>query len=211
MGRVIDVAGQRFNRLVALEYVGSRSGRRYYRCACDCGVEIVAAVGNLRKGDTQSCGCLKSEVTASRNLIHGGAARSGKAPEYESWRGMMARCYDPKNIGYARYGGRGITVCERWHDYAAFLEDMGAKPGPGYSLDRLDPDKGYSPQNCRWADDLEQANNKCNNRFIDIRGEVMTLAQASRRYSVNYDKLKYRIKRGDSPEAAIAELTGGVK
>lgn len=154
-----DLVGLRFGRLVVV----SRNGADQYRaalfcCSCDCGGTITTRGASLKRGTTKSCGCLHSE-TASRLKAKHGWAGKGRS-EYGTWLGMRRRCRSKDAHNYDRYGGRGISVCERWNSFEAFLSDMGEKPGPGYSIDRINNDGNYEPGNCRWATIAEQAVNK---------------------------------------------------
>lgn len=160
-----ELAGQRFGRLVAVElhdvvpysYIhhlrGPQSVRaKRWRCVCDCGAETVTFQGQLLSGRAQSCGCLKRD-----NLTRHGGSYSRL---YRIWRGMKQRCLNPRNKRYADYGGRGVTICDAWIDFAGFQRDMGEPPGDDWTLDRIDNDLGYQPGNCRWATRSEQQRNK---------------------------------------------------
>lgn len=160
----------------------SRNGRPRKRwwCRCQCGKELAVLDQNLRvalrreTGGSRSCGCLARAI----NTRHGEYATESLSPEYRTWLSMNKRCYSPNNPSYMDYGARGIGVCAEWrHDYTAFLRDMGRRPGPRYSIDRIDPDKGYSPENCRWATIATQNRNRRCVNFYRYQGEVMTLAQ----------------------------------
>lgn len=151
-----SMEGMRFGRIVVIR----RNGRECV-CACDCGETFTADRGNVARGRTRSCGCLKREATSERNRIsakHGHAARESR--EYRTWTAMIQRCTNPKAPNFADYGGRGITVCDSWRTFAIFYSEMGPRP-PGTSLDRIDGTRGYEPGNCRWATPKEQRANRC--------------------------------------------------
>ena len=151
MPKFCDLTGRRFGRLVVLEHIGrNQSKKQLWKCACDCGSTHETDSGSLTWGCTTSCGCyLRERITK-----HGG---SGKA-SYNTWRGMMRRCYNTKDKDYPRYGGRGVAVYPAWHRYESFAADMGEPEGE-QTLDRIDPYGNYTPDNCRWASPTTQARN----------------------------------------------------
>lgn len=182
--RVLDISGQRFGSLVALRPTDQRThGRVVWECLCDCGATALVAGDTLRDGRTRSCGCLRRSTGAKATAYkHGGAAGDALSPEYKVWRGIKRRCFMPNDPAYPRYGGRGIRLCDRWMDFNAFLSDMGPRPSPDHSIDRIDNDGNYEPGNCRWATRAEQSQNRRNTRLSpDLVREIRARDQSGER------------------------------
>lgn len=198
-----DLTGQRFGRLVAIERVGTaKDGQAQWLCQCDCGNTTVVRAGDLRRGNTQSCGCLQKEYMESDwNKTHGLA----HTRIYKIWSDMKARCSNPKDTHFREYGARGITVCQEWQD--DFMTFYNWSMTNGYTneltLDRIDNNKGYSPNNCKYATRREQANNRRSNHFLTFNNETHSLSDWSRIMGIKYNALRNRIRRNWSIERAL--------
>lgn len=197
MGVFINLTGQRFGSLVVGDRLVSSSKSTMWEVVCDCGVSRAVSSGNLRNGHTQSCGHLRYErIAATRKQ---GGLTVTKRYEYSTYSSMLQRCNNKSVREYRWYGGRGIKVCSRWSGsggFGRFLEDMGDRPY-GLTLDRIDGDKGYSKENCRWATWQEQAANKKTNHMVDYYGESITITEAARRMSTHTATIYRRLRRGD--------------
>jgi hypothetical protein len=167
--RALDRTGLSYGWLVCIELLPSIPGRKTARwlCRCKCGAEIEASATHLASGGVKSCGCIK-KVNCRGVTKHGEAGAGRRTPEYISWYAMINRCECESDPRYSAYGGRGIKVCRRWrNDYAAFLSDMGRRPSAEHSLDRINVNGNYEPDNCRWADRKTQAANKRVKVYLD--------------------------------------------
>lgn len=195
--RKLELTGQRFGKLLVIrlaEVLPKSKGSRYvWLCRCDCGGEARTATINLRSGNTKSCGCLFTARQKMGNLTHGWSKRN----VYKVWKTMRARCQTPTNKQFQDYGGRGITVCERWNDFLNFLEDMGV-PIPGMTIERKDNNAGYSKENCKWATQREQNQNKRNNRNETFMGRTQGRAAWERELGLRSGTISKRMKAGVS-------------
>lgn len=200
-----DESGNVYNRLTVIEPVEVRRGDTIWLCRCECGNLTTVSGCNLRKGNTKSCRC----------LLRSANGRS-KTLEHSCWRQIKNRCYNPRYPWYHRYGGRGITICKRWRaSFLAFLEDMGKKPFPEASIDRIDNDGNYScghcpeclangwPANCRWATQKEQTRNSRQNHLVTVQGETCCVSEWAERYGISCHTIFTRLCRGWSPERAV--------
>lgn len=188
--KTIEV-GSRFGRLVVVSPGRKRNGKFHSDCACDCGRSVMIRQTYLRNGHSRSCGCLRDDSTRRRVTTHGMAGTK----IYGRWFNMLRRCNSPTDPGWERYGGRGITVCERWLSFDGFYADMGDAPS-GKSLDRIDNSKGYSPENCRWASQQEQARNTRRNRRITHDGRTMLLCEWAEFLGIPMNILGWRLSVG---------------
>ena len=205
MSKRENLTGRKFGRLTVVSLVGpDQHGCIVWKCQCECGVEKNFIAGNLRK-KSRSCGCLRKEVTRENRTTHGCSCGVRKTKEYQSWSDMKKRCYNPKNSHYKYYGGRGITVCERWvNSFENFLADMGRKQSV-YLLDRIDNDKGYFFENCRWVTTRQSAENRRYCIPIEFNGKKMLLSQFCRELGLERKLIECRIKRlGWSVQRALS-------
>lgn len=203
-----DLIGQRFGRLTVKSFAGQFAAGSKWNCVCDCGGTSATLITKLRTGRTISCGCAKLEKFVDRNTRHGKA----RTPTFNIWAKMRRRCEAPADPAYPDYGGRGIKVCARWmvgesgmHPFECFLADMGEKPSPLHSTDRIDNDRGYEPGNCRWATAREQARNRRSNRMVFVRGVEMPVAQACELLGLDHNFVNARLQHGFSWERAISQ------
>jgi hypothetical protein len=198
----MDLAGRTFGRWTVLD----RAERaRYWNCVCECGNRREVFDSSLTTGSSPSCGCITRTVFAARWVTHGHAGSGSRSIEFETWCRIRQRCENPRNPGFKNYGARGIAVCDRWReDFQHFLDDVGYRPGPGFSLDRIDNERGYEPGNCRWATAKEQARNRRSSRFIVAHGQRKTVAEWSELTGVSPTTISRRLASGMTPEQAVA-------
>ena len=194
MKKVIhDLTGQRFGRLVVIGVDDRNTRKTYYYCQCDCGTVKSIRSDGLLSGAVQSCGCLHKEV-ATENVQQNHKHKMSRTRPYEIWQGMKRRCYNPNDARYDRYGGRGITICDEWReDFSAFYSWALAN---GYAdnltIDRIDNNKGYSPDNCRWADAETQCRNRSSNIKITIGNATKTLTEWCEIFEIDYRVVQSR-------------------
>lgn len=194
----VDLTGQKFNRLTVIAFEGrNHLHKASWRCRCDCGMEIVVDGYNLTSGHTKSCGCLNIESIQSRSITHG-HSRTGEGI-YPVWKSMRARCNNPNSHAYKNYGGRGISVCDEWDTNFQSFYDWSMNNGynPELTIDRIDNDGNYGPDNCRWTTPKEQANNKRTCRYITYANETHTISEWSKIFEVPYSALLARINNNN--------------
>jgi len=190
--RGVDLTGKLFNNLRVVGREKNKHGQYEWRCICVCSREVFLSSSSLISGKSKSCGCLKSSLISEANKTHGMCHSS----EYNIWLKMKDRCYKLDAKSYHNYGARGIEVCERWrHSFENFYEDMGPRP-EGTSLDRIDNNGNYKPENCRWATCYEQSRNSRQNVFITHGGVTKVVRDWASYLGMNYGTLLHRIRRG---------------
>jgi len=199
MGKALELTGQRFGCLTVCERGPRHPVRGSYSwvCQCSCGGKATVTSGNLKSGNTVSCGCIQSLIAAEnarrRNTTH--SMTHSKA--FKVWSMMRERCEKDYNASYGNYGGRGISICERWQTFENFFADMGDPPSRAHSIDRFpDNDGNYEPGNCRWATVKEQSRNRRTNHLLTLGSETMTLVEWAEKYGANPKVVNGRIRIG---------------
>lgn len=201
-----DLSGKIFGRLTVLDRApnttssGGHSIVRYH-CICACGNKVVVKYMNLVGGLTKSCGCLQRELTSERSTTHG----KSKTDIYKVWVSMKKRCYNKQNKDYKYYGEKGVGVCDDWRDDFEKFYDWSSNNGykKGLTIDRIEVNGDYSPNNCRWVDWIVQQNNTTRNIYYFIDNEYKTIAEISRKYNINDETLRSRVKNGMSMKEAL--------
>lgn len=202
----------KFGRLTVLIEVANKGRYRRVLCRCDCGNEVVTHTFSLTGGRTKSCGCYRSEIqseTARKvGLLNKRHGQTG-TPEYRAWMAAISRCESRGHKAYSRYGGRGIVMCPEWREsFEAFYSDMGARPSPRHTLERVDNSSGYNPQNCEWRQWESQNRNRRNTVMVEWRGRIVSLAKLAARAKVDYGNLHRRARQlgWDAEEALRCPL-----
>ena len=188
----------KYNRLTAIRFDHKKGNHQYWLFRCDCGNKKVIEVSSVKIGATKSCGCLKKEMLINKNTTHG----MTKTREYVAWYHMKRRCYNKNYKKYKNWGGRGITVCNRWLKFENFYKDMGKRPART-SIDRIDNNGNYEPNNCRWATVKEQNNNRRSNRLLTFNRKTQNITQWTNELGINRSTLYSRLRYGWSVEKAL--------
>lgn len=200
----LDLTGQRFGRFTVVRPVEKRNGLTMWLCRCDCGKEKEIRTTHLRNGRSKSCCCYAEETLRNRSDFYPKELRVKRL--YRIWHNMTERCNNKNNAGFKNYGGRGITVCSEWNNYETFARwalNNGYKDN--LTIDRIDNDSGYSPNNCRWATMEDQVRNRRNNRYETINGTTKTVAEWAREYRVNAKTVTERLDRGLDIKSALSK------
>lgn len=200
MSKPLDLVGQRFGQLVVIKREDSdKHGKSRWLCQCDCGNTTITSGSMMKKGNTRSCGCLEQQ---NRNNLWKHKYRHGMSDtvEHWTWKRLFARCYNPNSEYYYLYGGKGIEVCDRWNpkkggSFENFFEDMGKRPANCSSIERIDGNSDYSPENCRWANYTEQAYNTTQNRKITIEGVTKNLTEWAKESPVTTGAIRHRLEK----------------
>lgn len=213
MHKAEDLTGKHFGRWLVLCRSDKKTDRVYWTCQCECGTIRDVLRQNLISGESVSCGCFNREAAAERMRNRPGAHRLSGTPLYRIWRHMRWRCNDTSNQDYANYGGRGIKVCEEWNsDFLSFYEWANASGyRKGLELDRINNDKGYSPENCRWATRKEQVRNRRVTRLVEINGVIKPLAEWCEFFGYSYGVGSKRLQRGIPLDAPFKGRTVPLK
>lgn len=185
-------ANHRFGRLLVIGSAEPKKASKRVLCLCDCGKEHIANINNLRSGATSSCGCLRNERIREANSRHS----MTDSITHNRWKSMRSRCNQKNSKSYPRYGGRGITICEEWNDFEAFLRDMSECPGDGWTLERKDSDGNYEPSNCKWATRKEQNRNTSRTHLLEFRGESRCVGEWSEILGLDVQTILSRLRRG---------------
>lgn len=202
----IDLTGQRFGKLSVMDKIAPPKGRTLFVCLCDCGKQVTLNGSDLQSGNTKSCGCHRRETSSQLNLKHGATINGKHTGAYRSWTTMKSRCYNEDNNRFYAYGGRGITVCDRWlESFENFLSDMGDRP-EGCTIDRIDVNGNYCPENCRWATTAEQSKNQRTNVWYMMGDEKMIQADVARALNV-HPSVVLEMRRNNRLPANIQGIT----
>ena len=201
-----DISGQKFNMLTAVEYVGRRNkgNHPYWLCRCECGNEKVVSLPNLKSGAVKSCGCLPRIKNSARmkeqNKTHG----KSKTRLYNIYHQMKTRCYNPAHPFFYRYGGRGISICNEWQEFEVFYAwAINNGYEDGLTIDRINNDGVYSPDNCRWVKMVDQTRNRGTNHHVTVGGETHCLSEWAEINDISYNTIMSRLRYGWDEERAV--------
>lgn len=208
--RFLDLANQKFGMLTVIRYVGCDEKYNHkWLCECECGNETIVTTGNLRKGHTTSCGCYRHKRQRDSHITHGMSSKR----LYQTWQNMKNRCYNPNVESYKYYGERGIKVCEEWLESFETFADWSLENGYNDTLtiDRVNVDGNYEPNNCRWIDEITQANNKRTSVLLEYSGKKQTITDWAREIGINAKVLRRRYYLGWETERILTTPVGADK
>ncbi len=193
-----DITGGKYGMLTPIKYIGGGK----WLCQCDCGNQSIHYAHHLKNGTIKSCGCMHYIRTEARKTS--GLSRESYKRLNHIWQGMKKRCSDPCANGYKLYGGRGITVCKEWEDFSEFVKwSVSHGYADDLTIDRIDNDGDYCPENCRWATAIQQANNRYTNKYIEFDGKRLTYSQWARKTGLHKNTIRMRILKGWSVEDCL--------
>ncbi|MBW2003019.1 MAG: hypothetical protein JRI72_00180 [Deltaproteobacteria bacterium] len=207
MGKHKNLTGLKFNRLLVLKQAKSKNNKRRWLCKCDCGKLVEVITYDLTRGHTKSCGCLNKEKirkVGKSNTTH----NMKKTRQYNTWSHMKSRCTNLKNKNYSKYGGRGITISKKWLTFEGFWDDMKKGYNDNLTLERIDNNKGYCKENCKWATMKIQQNNKRNNRKITYKGQTRGVYEWAEIINISPQLLHWRLKNKWPLEKALNKSSG---
>ena len=197
MSKLIDLIGKRFNKLIVIKYLGKSK----WLCLCDCGNKTIVSSGNLKSNHVKSCGCLNKEIARKKLTTH----NLSNTRIYKIFMGMKKRCYNQKAINYCQYGQRGITICQEWLNNFELFYNWSLNNGykDNLTIDRIDVNGNYEPNNCRWVTQAEQNLNTRRNHYLTFNGKTHTMKEWTKLLNLTYSALQHRIKRGWTMEKII--------
>lgn len=208
-----DLTGKSFNHLTAVKFSRMHKAQSFWIFRCSCGELKEVRSSHAISGQIKSCGCSTSEMMAAAKTRHGYWAGGAGSPEHSAWTLAKTRCHQPNNQAFKDYGARGITMCSRWRSgegrksgFECFIADMGDRPSPQHSLDRIDNSKGYEPENCRWATKSQQQRNTRSNRIVVFNGQEMCVAEAIEAAGsvIEIDRVVKRLNAGWAVDEAVS-------
>ena len=208
MGKFVDLTGKRFGRLVVNDLYDRNNGVIRYECICDCGNQTVVRASNLRSGHTKSCGCFHDDSSSEKGTERHYRTHSMTGTRlYRIWHGMKSRCYNPNVQYYCYYGSKGVGMCEEWKSHFEQFYQWAISNGydDGLSIDRIDSNGDYCPENCRWATPIEQQANRINTPRLTCHGVTKTLSEWAAETGIKRNTIRERLNRGWSVEKSLTE------
>lgn len=207
MGALKDITGYKFNGCTVISRASNKGKYTAWNCICRCGNQFIARSGDIKSGNTKSCGCYCKEISGDKARTHG----KRETRLYTIWSNMKSRCINTNNVNYKNYGGKGITICNSWMNSFENFYKWAIKNGykDNLTIDRIDNNDDYKPENCRWADYKSQERNRTNNHVITYNGRTLSMAEWAEITGIPYKTLWKRIKDGWSAEKALTRPLRG--